>query len=959
MDYETSIFFKICISSGVVLPSLDNGRIDLDLVLLQQQRRLYTQTQKISINYDYFMNNDYNKLSKEIKIQLWEKRKDERTRLINKFNWLWNKQRIRRKNSQVTYQYHNNYKNKNSNKLKLKNKKDGQRYKNRKKFKLAKELEESLKQTVLNKSDYNFEIKDIMILNMGLNYATTPNWSENMARNEWEQFYNHVRRVEWTNYFNNNNTEDNKENLTIPKKLKIPKYNRPNKASLDDNNIAYTEMIKNKMRNLEKLVRDNYKKKNNTTMELKTSLQKLLELVKSKKIVICKGDKDGKILIINYNDYIKIIETNLLKYKEVIGTEEMIIKTMKNKKMIAETLVENIYNNNDIDENLLYHSIGKKVYNFGLIKRTTGPHAKYFNNMNFGYVYPLFKTHKYQEKELEHRSIENIQIRLVQSAGDTFLSKKTSFQEYVLKPISVDYCKTTINEYCRDSKNYLEDLMKWKYESKDNENENYKIVAVDVKALYPNIPKTLVKLAVNDALIKCSNFSNSTKINLTKLVMFCLDNIIIKFQNKFYTQENGIVTGENNSVSIANLSLHYIIKELPMLNVKTVIFKRFIDDIIYITVDNPESDDIKTSLIDEFQKHNLELTFREMNTKIINDNVEFLDVLHYSQKNAKKGFITKNYIKPTAVNRKFLNGKSFHPTYIYKGIIFGEAKRLRRLNEFDQNYLESLTTLKSKCIKSNFKQDVIDNCFNIIKDYTNQWTSQNNCTLFQATNKQRKKNDRIQTWPTSFKSMLNLNEKESNLKPLACITYRRPPTIGNTLLNYKKIAHENNRIKDKKFGSKQCGKCGMCGNFGKLKNMVLDTDSIKTKYGKSLKIKQSLSCKNYGIYAGKCKICNELYIGQTATKFCIIWTGHQSVWKETIRSGGEIEQGDEKALILHYMKCHKDMLNTKGNFTIAEAYDVIFLEEPPMNKLDVAEDFWMAKTGSTINIKRTFLPRVK
>ena len=129
--------------------------------------------------------------------------------------------------------------------------------------------------------------------------------------------------------------------------------------------------------------------------------------------------------------------------------------------------------------------------------------------MNFGYVYPLFKTHKYQEKELEYMNIENIQTRLVQSAGDTFLSKITSFLEYLLKPISVDYCKTTINEYCRDSKNYLEDLMKWKYDSKDNENENYKIVAVDVKALYPNVPKTLVKLAVNDALRKCSNFSNN------------------------------------------------------------------------------------------------------------------------------------------------------------------------------------------------------------------------------------------------------------------------------------------------------------------------------------------------------------------------------------------------------------------------------------------------------------------
>ena len=59
------------------------------------------------------------------------------------------------------------------------------------------------------------------------------------------------------------------------------------------------------------------------------------------------------------------------------------------------------------------------------------------------------------------------------------------------------------------------------------------------------------------------------------------------------------------------------------------------------------------------------------------------------------------------------------------------------------------------------------------------------------------------------------------------------------------------------------------------------------------------------------------------------------------------------------MKCHTGILNENKSFTIAEAYDVIFLEPPPMNKLDVAEDFWMAKAGSTINIKRTFLPSIK
>ena len=78
-----------------------------------------------------------------------------------------------------------------------------------------------------------------------------------------------------------------------------------------------------------------------------------------------------------------------------------------------------------------------------------------------------------------------------------------------------------------------------------------------------------------------------------------------------------------------------------------------------------------------------------------------------------------------------------------------------------------------------------------------------------------------------------------------------------------------------------------------------------------------------------------------------------------MKSGGEIEHGDEKALILHYMKCHRDLLNENKSFTIAEAYNVIFLEQPPMNKLDVAEDFWIAKAGATINIKRTFLPTIK
>ena len=45
-----------------------------------------------------------------------------------------------------------------------------------------------------------------------------------------------------------------------------------------------------------------------------------------------------------------------------------------------------------------------------------------------------------------------------------------------------------------------------------------------------------------------------------------------------------------------------------------------------------------------------------MTTREDNGQVEFLDVLHQSCKNAKKKFIITNYVKPTAQDSTFLNG---------------------------------------------------------------------------------------------------------------------------------------------------------------------------------------------------------------------------------------------------------------------------------------------------------------
>ena len=67
--------------------------------------------------------------------------------------------------------------------------------------------------------------------------------------------------------------------------------------------------------------------------------------------------------------------------------------------------------------------------------------------------------------------------------------------------------------------------------------------------------------------------------------MHCLSNVLLEFDEKIYAQEKGVVTGENNSVAIANITLHFMIKQIPEINQLTFIFKRYIDDMIYITRD--------------------------------------------------------------------------------------------------------------------------------------------------------------------------------------------------------------------------------------------------------------------------------------------------------------------------------------------------------------------------------------
>ena len=182
------------------------------------------------------------------------------------------------------------------------------------------------------------------------------------------------------------------------------------------------------------------------------------------------------------------------------------------------------------------------------------------------------------------------------------------------------------------------------------------------------------------------------------------------------------------------------------------------------------------------------------------------------------------------------------------------------------------------------------------------------------------------------------------------VTYKRPPTLGQRLTQYRKIAHEPDYGKTLTGSSNPCKHCSLCGCFGKNKNMVISTNTIKTPNNQIIRLKTSLTCKDWGIYVATCLICKHQYVGQTSTSFSSRWNGHRSTWNR-----GVLDSTDKAALRVHYNKYHQ----LTDDLALSGAYSVTFVAKPD-NKtmLDLFESQWIQKLKATININRTILPKV-
>lgn len=126
-------------------------------------------------------------------------------------------------------------------------------------------------------------------------------------------------------------------------------------------------------------------------------------------------------------------------------------------------------------------------------------------------------------------------------------------------------------------------------------------------------------------------------------------------------------------MSIANITLHHIILPIAELLNQAELFKRYIDDIIWISRTKDLTDEIVKTISDTFNSAGLKLTtFRRVSTLEKDKTLEFLDVNHVIAPTCSAGFYTTNFVKPTAVHRVFLNGSYIIPQ-AFLGLLYSAS----------------------------------------------------------------------------------------------------------------------------------------------------------------------------------------------------------------------------------------------------------------------------------------------
>ena len=463
-----------------------------------------------------------------------------------------------------------------------------------------------------------------------------------------------------------------------PKKLKYEDYLLPFellyrdvlKNHENDNSLIH---LKSRIRDIGLSSFSLYNKKDHRFENLsKEEHAAFLSLLNNDTIIIQKADKGNTVVIVDKAIYLERMEellSDTSKFHQIsFNSKHKVNKEVRHLLDMEATIKTCL---DDLRDNNYLSPEDHKFMN------PTGSRP--------GVLYGICKVHKEVGSEGETPP-----FRPILSAIGTSTYNMAKFFVPILKT-------STVNQFTiEDSFSFADEIVK--------QDSTLYMTSFDIKSLFTNIPlDETIAICIEKLYHRKKKVKGMLKRHCTKLLTLATKSSCFTFNNKYYSQIDGVAMGSPLGPTLANVFLSHHetswLENCPA-QFKPAYYRRYVDDVIVLFT---SKDHVKKFLRYMNSRHrNIEFTHEEEK----DGSLPFLDVLITRVDNR---FVTSVYRKKT-FSGVYLNFKSFLPIDYKQGLLFTLLFRAYKISSDYSKLHEEIEKLQIIWQMNKFPLFFIDKC---------------------------------------------------------------------------------------------------------------------------------------------------------------------------------------------------------------------------------------------------------
>lgn len=413
-----------------------------------------------------------------------------------------------------------------------------------------------------------------------------------------------------------------------------------------------------------------------------------------------------------------------------------------------------------------------------------------------------------------------------------------------------------LSSYVKDTNDFLLKLNAVPQPIENQHGHAPLLFCMDVKKLYPSVPRADGIAACRLALDSRSDPSIPTEEVINMIEMVLDNNNFSLTSDCQFVQTDGTAIGSRLGKNYACTYLGQWEKQLLDGACFTpLIYFRYIDDIFGIWLHGEEK-------LRQFHERANQIHGRiQVDLRVSPSDIEFLDVI---VKLGENGFLTTDlYVKPTD-SKSYLHFNSDHPLHTKKAVPFGLGLRMKRICTREEDFRKHRNDLKARLIDRKYPVSLIEQALQKVDKLNRD----------QLLNGRRvEKNTKAVPMAITFsqylpnikailknkRHLLQRSNRLSNVFPSdPMVAYKRAKNLKDMLVHSKTRRTTSKRDRQ---GTENCGKgCVIC------KRMYAESERVtgaKTKHVTTYD--RTIGCRSvnviYGIWCNVCRcVC---YVGET------------------------------------------------------------------------------------------------